>query len=280
MAADNSLHFRILADIAQDLSSEVNFPTCLDAAIMIRNTLKDPEVDLNQVARAVGIEPLIASKLLRLANSVAYHPGGNAITEVKAAISRIGFDAVRTTSLAVAMDQIMKSKNLTAFDAFARKTWDHTLQTAAIARVLARRIGRVSPDEALLAGLVHDIGIFYLLYRAAEYEEYREQPDRVIELVIGWHESIGESLLHILGLPERIVVAIRDHDQLRSEDNPCTLNDVVYFANLLAGGNSEWLHGEANADEDRLVAEARERYGALLDEAALDIQELRAALAC
>lgn len=279
MTTDN-IHFRILESIARDLSGEVNFPTCLDAAIMVRNKLKDPNIDLSQVAKAVAIEPLIASKLLRLANSVAYNPAGSSISDVKTSISRVGFEVVRITSLAVAMDQIMKSKNLSHFDQFARLTWDHSLKTAAIARVLARRIGRVSPDEALLAGLVHDIGIFYLLYRAAEFEEYLEHPKNVIELVVGWHESIGESLLHILGLPEHIIEAIRDHDHLRNTENPCNLSDVVYFANLLAGGNFEWLSGTPHPEQDEIMANARERYGALLEEAEQDIADMKSALSC
>lgn len=279
MTADQNIHFHILEDIAKDLSCEINFPTSLDAAIMVRNTLKNPEVSIEQVSRAVGLEPLIASKLLRLANSVAYNPTGKTITDLKSAISRLGFESVRTTSLAVAMDQIMKSKHLANFDFFAKRTWDHSLQVAAISRVLCRRIGRGNPDEALLAGLVHDIGIFYLLYRAAEYEEYRENKEAVLELVLGWHESIGESLLHILGLPERIVVAIRDHDHLRNIDHPCTLSDILYFANLLGGGKFEWLTDKPDPEESIAVTDALERYGALLEEAEEDISEIRAALA-
>jgi len=276
--SDNK-HFRILEDIAQDLSGEVNFPTSLDAAVMVRNTLGDPEVSLDQVARAVALEPLIASKLLRLANSVVYNPSGKTISDLKTAITRLGFQAVRTTSLAVAMDQIMKSKSMGTFDHFAKQTWEHSLKVAATARVLARRVGRVNPDEALLAGLVHDIGIFYLLYRAAEHELYRSDEEALIELLIGWHESIGESLLHILGLPERIVDAVRDHDHLREADTPCTLRDVIYFANLLSDNGFEWLTDGTSAIEPENAAEIRERYAALLDESADEMRELRAALA-
>lgn len=279
METDQNIHFHILEDIAKDLSGEVNFPTSLDAAIMVRNTLKNPDVTLDQVARAVGLEPLIASKILRIANSVAYNPSGKAVSDLKTAIGRLGFESVRTTSLAVAMDQIIKSKHLADFDDFAKRTWEHSLQAAAIARVLSRRLGRGNPDEAMLAGLVHDIGIFYLLYRAAEYSEYQNNREAVLELVLGWHESIGESLLHILGLPERIIVAIRDHDQLRNINNPCSLADILYFANLLAGGKFEWLTDEvANEEESEAIADARDRFGALIAEAEDDIAELRAAL--
>lgn len=279
MDVDSKVHFRILEDIARDLSGEVNFPTCLDAAIMVRNTLKDPEVALDKVAQVVSVEPLIASKLLRISNSVAYNPSGKAITEVKTAISRLGFETVRATSLAVAMDQMLKSRNLSAFDSLSKQTWEHSLQTAAIARVLARRLGRVSPEEAMLTGMVHHIGIFYLLYRAAEYPEYRHNQDAVQALVTGWHESIGESLLHVLGLPERIVDAVRDHTRLHNAENPCNLRDILYFANLLAGSDFEWMPGSDSPDLAAANAANRERYADLLEEAEEDIRDLRAALA-
>ncbi|MBP8868169.1 MAG: HDOD domain-containing protein, partial [Propionivibrio sp.] len=200
--ATGGIHFRILEDIARDLSGDVNFPTCLDAAMLVRNTLRDPLADLQLVVRAISTEPLISSKLLKLANSVSYNPSGKPITDLQLAVARLGFEIVRTTSLAVAMDQMLKSKNLTTYDQISHAAWRHSMQVAAIARVLARRIGRINADEAMLAGLVHNIGIFYLLYRAAEYPEYRDDQPAMLELLAGWHESIGESLLHILGMPE------------------------------------------------------------------------------
>ena len=177
------------------------------------------------------------------------------------------------------MDQMLKSRNLAAFDALSRQTWEHSLQVAAIARVLARRIGRINQDEAMLAGMVHNIGVFYLLYRAAEYPEYRDNLEAVIGLVTGWQGSIGESLLQALGLPERIVESSRQGRGRPVSENPCSLADVVYFASLLAGDGLEWMPAvESEADAAARTAD-RERYADLLDEAAEDIGELRAALA-
>jgi putative nucleotidyltransferase with HDIG domain len=274
----SSPHFRILQDIARDLSGDVNFPTCMDAAILVRNTLRDPYANLPRVVQVIGVEPLISSKLLKLANSVAFNPSGQTVSELSTAISRLGFEAVRTTSLAVAMDQMLKSRNLTAFDSISRNAWEHSLRVAAIARVLARRIGRINPDEAMLAGLVHDIGIFYLLYRAAEYPEYRENPAAIVELISGWHEGIGESLLHILGLPDRITDAVRDHDSLQNVETPCSVRDVLYFANLLAGWDADWLPAQFDEQEAAIRAADRDRYADLVAEAEDDISELRAAL--
>jgi len=74
----DSLHFRVLEDIAKDLSGEINFPTYLDASMTVRNVLRDPRVSVEKVAQVISIEPLIAARLLRLANSVTYNPAGKA----------------------------------------------------------------------------------------------------------------------------------------------------------------------------------------------------------
>ena len=278
MAEDSRLHFRILEDIARDLSGDINFPICMDAAILVRNALKDPLANLDRVAQVVGLEPLISSKLLRLANSVSYNPSGKTMSDLPTAIARLGFDVVRTTSLAVAMDQMLKSRNLANFDQIGQSTWEHSIQVSAIARVLARRLGRINPDAAMLSGLVHDIGIFYLLYRAAEYPEYRRDLPATFELLRGWHESIGESLLHSLGLPQSITDAVRDHHQLQSIQIPSTVRDVLYFANLLADNDPQLLDAEADPAETEARAADRARYIDLIKEAEEDIFELRATL--
>ena len=278
MAEDSRLHFRILEDIARDLTGDINFPICMDAAILVRNTLKDPLANLDRVAQVVGLEPLISSKLLRLANSVSYNPSGKTMSDLPTAIARLGFDVVRTTSLAVAMDQMLKSRNLANFDQIGQSTWEHSIQVSAIARVLARRLGRINPDAAMLAGLVHDIGIFYLLYRAAEYPEYRRDLPATFELLRGWHESIGESLLHTLGLPQSITDAVRDHHQLQNIQTPSTVRDILYFANLLADNDPQSLDAEADPAETEARAADRARYIDLIKEAEEDILELRTTL--
>ena len=272
------LHFRILEDIARDLSGEMNFPTYLDASMTVRNALKDPLVSVEKVAQVISVEPLIAAKLLRLANSTAYNPAGRYIADIRQAIQRVGFETVRTTAMSVAMEQMLRSKNLADFEDIGRLTWEHSLQVAAIARVLARRIGRANPEDAMLAGMVHDIGIFYLLYRAAEYPEYKDNREDLISLIIGWHESIGESLLAALGIPDHIIHAIREHDQLKHVDTPSSLADILYFANLLAGGNYEWLGCDAGVTHTEQAAADRARFADLLDEAWDDIREIQAAL--
>jgi HD-like signal output (HDOD) protein len=277
-AAHNAaLHFHILEDIAQDLSADANFPTCLDASLNVRNTLKDPLVSIDKVSQVVNVEPLISTRLLRLANSVAYNTSGSDITEIRQAIQRVGFETVRTTSLGVAMEQMLHSRNVSAFEDIARLTWEHSLQVAAIGRVLARRIGHIRSEDAMLVGMVNNIGVFYLLYRAADYPEYHDNREAMLELLTGWADSIGENLLAVLGLPEPILTAIHTHNSQKHNNDPFSLADVLYYACLLAENNCPWL-GYSNLASGEQAEQDRARYADLLDEAQDDIREIQFAL--
>jgi HD-like signal output (HDOD) protein len=276
---NQDLHMRILTDVAQDLSGEVSFPTTLDLAIKMRNAFKKSGVTLEEFERIVAMEPIIASKLLRLANSSSFNKTGETVSDLRSAIERLGLERARAVSLAVAMDQIMKSKNLAAFDKFAKLNWEHSIRCAVLARTLARHIGRMDPEEAMLAGLVHDIGIYYLFYRASQYSEYRDDHRALIELVLGWHEAVGQAVLDALGLPETITEAVRDHDNLRITDRePRNLNDIVYVANVLVGSKWEWLPHSTTPEQLQAMEKTRQRYAYLLPEAENEIEKLHAAL--
>jgi HD-like signal output (HDOD) protein len=267
--------FGMLADIARELAGEVLFPTFFDAVLRLRKELQDPNVTLSRVARMVQLEPLIAAKLVRLANSAVYAALG-AARDLPSAINRLGLDAVRTTAMSVAMGEILHAKEMAAFSTLAQSLWEHSIHCAAAARVLAQNHTRINAEEAMLAGLVHDLGAFYMLYRGAQYPELRERPDTLRHLIMQWHEAIGVTLLETLGLPQEIAQASAEHDHSRALPGPPkTLEDIVYIANLLAGGYHAWLDRDAATEEARSF---REKYAELLPEIESVAKEMRGVL--
>jgi HD-like signal output (HDOD) protein len=265
--------FKILEDIARELSGDVSFPTSFDLAIHLRNVLRKPDVSLKEVARVVSVEPLVSTKLLRLANCIARNPGGQLVVAVDKAVLRLGLEATRSAAFAVAIEQLRGSRNLSEFNALSSKLWTHTVRTTAAARVVARRMTRINVDEAMTAGLVHDLGAFYMLYRVAHYEEFHRSPESVEPLVRDWHESIGESLMYALGLPEPIIAAARDHDQPRDGlVIPKDLRDVVFVSNLLGGPMFE--HGKEPTGELARPEIDDDRYRVLAEEIEAECQEL------
>lgn len=268
--------FQMLEDIARELAGEVVFPTSFEAAIRLRKALQNSNLPIPRIASIVSVEPLVAAKLLHLANSVLYSPDGTPARDLQAAISRLGVKLVRTTALAIAMGQLMRSKEMAIFSDFTQALWAHTLKTAAAARVLARTHTRINPDEAMLAGLVHDLGAFYMLYRAAQYPELRTRPETVKYLIIQWHEGIGVTLLHALGIPDDIVNATIDHDQPRATPETVrTLADIVYVGNIIAGTHFECHHQDFDPDVGE-SAIYRQKYAELLPEIESETQAMQA----
>ncbi len=259
--------FQMLEDLAKDLTGEVLFPTCFDLVINLRNLLKDPDASIERVTSAVRADPLISSKLIALANSAAY-ADKPVLKEVRAAVQRLGLNTVRSTSLAIAMQQMMQLTAIVEFSEMANELWLHSLTTASACYVVAQRMTRINPDEAYFAGLVHDIGAFYMLFRATKYPELVARRESLKHLVIQWHEAIGLTLLEAMHVPGEVIEAAREHDLLRPAPTvPKDLKDIVYIGNFLAGSHFEWRY----QDVDRAMIERHAlgvQYTSLSDEIA------------
>ena len=250
----NAITFKILEDIARDLSgSEITFPTFLDITFQVRSALKDPNLSVDQLATLVGAEPLMSAKIIRMANSVAMNPSGREVSDVKTAIMRVGMEAVRTVSFAVAMEQLLKSKVMQPFEGISKRLWEHTSHVAALCRVLARKIAKINGDEAMFTGLVHDLGVFYLMSRAANFPELVADKPELHALLVSWHDNIGHALLSALGSPESVLNAVQEHETEREIKEIKTLSDVVYVANKIANRSACWRDTELDGVVDTSV---------------------------
>ncbi|HPT49111.1 MAG TPA: HDOD domain-containing protein [Accumulibacter sp.] len=276
------ISFKLLQDIAKDLSGEVvSFPTFLDITFQVRTALKKPDLSIEQLGTLVGAEPLMSTKIIRLANSAAMNASGRSIVDINTAISRIGVDAVRNVSFAVAMEQLLNSKKMAPFETLSRHLWEHTMEVAALSRVLARRLTRVNPDEALFAGLVHDIGVFYLLSRAVNFPELVADTEGLHALLVQWHDSIGHALLAAMGLADDLLVAVLEHEQDREVGQLKTLKDVLFVANKLANIKHGWRDSSYSAQPDPSTFSQwfdAKALSAVLAESEQDVASLKQAL--
>ncbi len=272
LPADDSFRsFDLLADLARDLRPGVIFPVCFDALLCVRQTLRTPEVTTPHLAGAARVDPLLCARLLRRANR-----GRRAepVTGVRDALARLGAERAQRVARAVSCGQIGCARQLSHVDELSSRLWLHTLRTAAGAYVLARRLTSLDPDEAMTAGLLHDIGAFYLLDRLARRPSVAFDAQDIGALILEWHESVGEALLQSLGVPEVLIEAMRDHEQPRASTGmPRTLSDLVFSANVLAGGATE-LYDDPVCHVSQRPAPTRERFAGLLPE----IEQVFAAL--
>lgn len=269
--------FNMLEDIAQELAGNISFPVCFDLAIRLRTALRKDSVSFGELTRMIRLEPLLSARLLGLANA-ATGGDGKPVVGVETAIVRLGSDVARDTAVSVSHAQLLRSRNLVVFSDLSESLWAHSLRTAAGARVIARRMTSFDPDEAMTAGLMCDLGAFYMLYRASQYEELRIRPDSARHLIARWQGAIGESLMVALGLPEQIIAAVRDDGVPRTlVSSPRSLNELVFVSRLLAG--DPFLPFDADGEVPTVRLEMT--YGpylALIDEIDHEYQDLRRVL--
>jgi putative nucleotidyltransferase with HDIG domain len=275
----NDLHqraFRFLENLAADLSKgEVSFPTFIDATVKVRLAVNDPSVTAERLARIISAEPLLSAKVVKLANSAALNQTGKEISDLKKAVLRVGFATVRTTAVAVAMEQLVASKDLEAFRQTSQTVWQHSLDVAAISYVLARKLTKLNPDEAMFAGLVHDIGHFYLMSRASKYPELTEHSEELGPLLQEWHASVGHAVLDALGLPEGILKAVDEHELPNYSMPPRTMTDVLIAANVLTRTPNPLDKPRDPGDRGNLDEQALRE---LLDESELELKSIVQAL--
>ena len=235
MTTNDSPAHSFLLRLAEDLSSgDVNFPTFLDAAMRIRLALNKPDLSVDALSRLVLTEPLVAAKVIRLANSAALNASGNEVGDVRSAVVRVGFASIRSLAISVAIEQLMLEKEMGRYADNARRLWMHSVEVAALSFVIARRLTRINPHEAMFAGLVHDIGHFYLLSRIARNPGVARDDDELCRILYEWHANIGHAVLGALDVPAAILDAIADHENEYDGASPATLANVLHMANRIA----------------------------------------------
>jgi HD-like signal output (HDOD) protein len=228
--------FDFVRTLAAELSrGNVDLPSFPEIALRVRRVLSDPKSSVEQVVRVVGSEPALAARLLRIANSASFNRSGRPVTDLRAAINRLGHNMVRSASMSFSMAQIRKSNKLSGLAHHLTDLWERSTAVAAFAYVLARNCSKVNPDEAMLTGMMHGIGKLYVLTRVIDHPELFASNTMLNQIIGEWHASIGKAILENWKFDESMAQAVGDQaDFSRTEEGPPDLSDVVAVAILMA----------------------------------------------
>ncbi|MDL2355315.1 MAG: HDOD domain-containing protein [Pseudomonadota bacterium] len=265
---------------AQAGRGELTFPTNVDATLKLQRALNDPALHADDAARLVQAEPLLAARTVAIANSVAYNRFGNDVTNVRSAVQRVGFRTLNALAAAVIVRQLDSKITRMDLRLKADQLWKHSAHVAALSQVIARRVTRIDPDTALFAGIVHEVGGFYLLSRAEEFPGLLDgEPEDWLE---HGEVPIGRAVLSKLGVPAAVMEAIEAMWGGMRALPPETLGDTLMLANDLAPFDSP-LHGRAGATTRQSAATIDFVIGdgtlaEILAESAEEVSSLTAAL--
>lgn len=224
---------RILEQLeAEAKGGKMVFPTHMEMALRVCRAIEDPESSLEQLSTLIRAEPLLAARTVAMANSVIYNRSGRPITDVEKAISWVGLKTLSGLAMSLIVRQMQEMSALPAHSELASKLWDHTAQVASLAYVLAKRITLQDPNVVFFAGIVHEVGGFYLISRAASFPGLLEAP------LEGWYRSgevrLGRAVLKALEVPEPVVEAIESMWEGSLMPLPVSLGDTLQLAVRLA----------------------------------------------
>ncbi|WP_114649678.1 HDOD domain-containing protein [Pseudothauera hydrothermalis] len=261
----------------------LNFPTALDVSLRIKRLADNPESTMEEIAAAVRAEPVLSAKAVRMANAVLLNPYGRPVTSVNEAVKRIGLSALRCLAFAVAAEQLAQDHRSRQMRLVASGLWMHSVDVAAWSYALARHLCTVRPDTAMLAGIMIDIGQFFLLARAADYPALEENMSRFAEFVSTWEEPVGRAILEAFELPEAIVDAFQYEDPYAGNWPPENLSDIVFIATLATDTPNPFdsllgLDNRAALRDTCIAGLDRSKYDELLEAAQAGRQELLAAV--
>jgi putative nucleotidyltransferase with HDIG domain len=199
-------------------------------------------VGLKEYERIILQDAALTAKILRTANS-PYFGGGGRITSLQRAAALLGVPIVRSICLTLTFQSSLSTLQLGRH--FHKEVyWRHNLSVACIAKALAVSAQYPKPEEAFLAGLLHDIGKLalntflpvealrvFLHTVGSSASDYEAEQD----LLGVTHEEVGRLAAEKWNLPTVFWGAIsRHHQPFQQAKDPDTLTLLVHVANTLA----------------------------------------------
>lgn len=215
-------------------TNRIILPSLPEVALRVRELSARDDCSYVELEREIAKDAAISARLLKVANSSALYTGGNPLTSLRQAITRLGLGLVRSlvTQLSIlqTMQEGMDKEQLRGFVASG-------LRISAICHTLATRQSHLDAEQAALAGLLHDIGKLTLRQFLAQHDEYQLDAQQTRQVELQLHPAVGGILLRHWKLPPELIRAAEEHEDMeRNPAEKADYADLVITANLLHYG--------------------------------------------
>jgi len=277
-----------LTRFTQQLAKEVagppiELPSYPVIALRAQRALSDPHASADRIVQIICNEPVLAARMASLANAAAFNHSGKKIADIRTAVTRLGFDALRTAAISFALAQL---RNAPAYRSIAEpmnELCEAGVELAALSCVVARATGCATPDSALLAGLVSGVGKLHILTHTDEFALLFADDWMRREMFHHWHAQVTRSVLTNWCLAPEVIDAASEFERAAQDSrSQVRLADVLACSKAIIelhhAPEKLAAHLELSHAARRLALHT-ERCAALLEESAEERQQLRSALA-
>jgi HD-like signal output (HDOD) protein len=212
-------------------NNRLTLPTLPEVAIKVRDAVEKENSTAKVVSDIIITDAALSARLLQVANSPLYR-GRVQIDSVQMAVTRLGVRLVRSLVVSLIMQQIFQATN-DLLDKKFRQVWEESVQIAALSRVLAGGLDHLDKDQAMLGGLIHNIGALPVLAMAENHDELLNDADELNRVIAALSPTVGSRILNMWDFPPSLI-NVTEHflDLDYQNEGEADYADVVQVARL------------------------------------------------
>lgn len=210
------------------MQGELKTPQFPDIALKLREAINQ-DCGIADIVKIINLDPVISAKLIQVVNSPIYRPV-NPISNCLDAVNRLGLTTTRNLVTAFTIKGLTQSRNPLTVKLF-QQSWLQSIKVSSISHTLAQLTKKADPDEALLAGLLHNIGALPILTFADSLPvDAYQQAD--IELCINeLYGQLGTIILKQWEFPPKLrQIPLQSANWFANTSEDLDLNDIVLLA--------------------------------------------------
>ena len=221
------------------IRGELKIPSFPDVALKMRKAFQE-DTEVADIAKIINMDPAVSVRLIRVVNSPFYMTI-NPISNCLNAINRLGLITTRNLVIAFSLKNLIKSEN-PVIKKLIQDNWLQSITVSSISYTLAQLTKKVDPDEALLAGLLHNIGVLPILTFADSLPAGTYQPADIDLCISEIQGQLGSIILEKWGFPDKLKqIPLQSASWFESTPGDINLTDIVILAkyhNLVASADN------------------------------------------
>jgi HD-like signal output (HDOD) protein len=209
---------------------KLKLPAMPEVAMKIARIAEDPDAGIPEIAKIIQIDPTVAGAVIQAANSPLYR-STKPIDNIKNAVVRLGLKITRNLASSIALRETFQVKS-TEIRERMKTLWEHSVTISALSYVIAQKLNGFDPERALMAGLLHDIGVIPILHYI-EQNKLSQKPEDIEGTIQKLRGMLGVLVINYWGLDQELVTVAEECELWSRDSGPETdYCDIVLVSQL------------------------------------------------
>lgn len=211
-------------------SDKLVLPTLPEIALRVREVADDSNASIKQLVDVISNDAALTARIIKVANSPLFR-AAREIEDLTMALSRLGMQYTCNLATGLAMEQMFQATS-DLIDKRLREVWSRSSEIAGICHVLCKHRTKLRPDQAALAGLVHQIGVLPILSYAEDNPSILRDSFTLDAVIAEAHPKLGVKILTTWEFPRELRHIPEDYLKFDKDKPQADYADLVTVATL------------------------------------------------